>query len=168
MATMGRARRWADFMERFLYEHSTTDRGYLIIPAVVERVLGQPIYSYGLLSALGRRGQFHRQINPAQLHSGCLEGIRAIALDHLHTHLTEHPEAVEGDDYFQSRYTYRHYLIVIVGMGGKVFYDCYPPACLDNVAAPKLFISPADCIAWVRKGLDQALPEHSDALNPLG
>ncbi|NEO27003.1 MAG: hypothetical protein F6K03_08930 [Kamptonema sp. SIO4C4] len=136
-------------MNRFLYEHSLSTLGYLIVPVLAQTIADRPIYSYGLLSDQGRHGQFHQQQNPAGLHSESIIGIIDIAKHHL-TSIMSHPPKT---DYFQNRYTYRNNLIIVHQQGNKCYYDHYPPHELRNIAAPKIFASSEECIAWVKGGL---------------
>ena len=36
----------------------------------------------------------------------------------------------------------------------QVFYDHYPLVELINIAAPKIFESESECLAWIHQGLD--------------
>jgi hypothetical protein len=135
-------------IDRFLYEKSATYQEYLIIPFVYSYVDGQDIYSYALLSEQGYTSILHQAENPAKLYSAEIEGIIAIAQQHIDTQVT-----LEGSDYFRQRYTYNHNLIIIHQQGDKCFYDHYAPSKLVNIAAPKIFSNAADCINWVKLGL---------------
>jgi hypothetical protein len=136
-------------IDRFLYEKSATHQDCLIIPFVYSYVDGQDIYSYALLSEQGYTSILHQAENPAKLYSAEIEGIIAIAQQHIDTQVT-----LEGSDYFRQRYTYNHNLIIIHQQGNKCFYDHYAPSKLINIAAPKIFSSTADCINWVKIGLE--------------
>jgi hypothetical protein len=137
-------------IDRFLYEKSATHQDCLIIPFVYSHVDGQDIYSYALLSEQGYTSILHQAENPAKLYSAEIEGIMAIAQQHIDTQVT-----LEGTDYFRQRYTYNHNLIIIHQQGNKCFYDHYAPSKLVNIAAPKIFSSAADCINWVKLGLQR-------------
>jgi len=140
-----------NIMTRLLYEYSIADCGHLIIPYVFGTVDPDRIYSYQLLSELGHRGNLHKAHNPAGIHSCSLEGIMAIAKEHLDIH----SDVEESMDAFKHRYTYRENLIIIYQMADKFFYDHYKPDNLQNVAAPKIFKSEQACIHWVKSGLDR-------------
>ncbi len=138
-------------MSRLLYEKSLPYRGHLIIPFVFARANRENIYSYALLSEQGYKGEFHKLENPAKLYSSNIAQIIDIAKKHLH-------EAIEQSsdfDYFQNRYTYQNNLIIIHQQAGKCFYDHYPPQEIRNVAAPKIFFTPHECLTWVKQGLDK-------------
>lgn len=137
-------------IDRFLYEKSVTHQECLIIPFVHSYFDGQDIYSYALLSEQGYTSILHQAENPAKLYSGAIEGIIAIAKQHLDTQIT-----LEGADYFRQRYTYDHNLIIIHQQGNKCFYDHYAPNKLVNIAAPKIFFNASDCIDWVKSGLQR-------------
>lgn len=139
----------------FLYSQSVCYRGHLIIPFEQQRLMGHRIYAYGLLSELGHRGQLHRRINPAQLHSSNIDGIIDIACDHLDNAQAE-PDS--GLDAFARRYIYRNNLIVVSESRNKFFYDHYPPLELRNIAAPRVFSSEQECLSWIKLGLDNQLP----------
>jgi hypothetical protein len=145
---------------RLLYEKSISYRGHLIIPfrfATASRFGEQPLYSYVLLSELGSEGQLHQAENPGGLCTDSPEGTVAIAQKYLETHVplqTERSGIRLKIDYFQNRYTYRDNLIIIFGVGGKYFYDHYPPDTLHNIAAPKIFTSAQDCMDWIKDGMD--------------
>ncbi|WP_199194192.1 hypothetical protein [Pleurocapsa sp. CCALA 161] len=137
-------------IDRFLYEKSTTHLECLIIPFVYSYVDGQDIYSYALLSEQGYTSILHQAENPAKLYSGEIEGIIAIAKQHLDTQIT-----LAGSHYFRQRYTYDHNLIIIHQQVNKCFYDHYAPSKLVNIAAPKIFFNASDCIDWVKLGLQR-------------
>ncbi|CAD5945872.1 hypothetical protein PCC9214_02236 [Planktothrix tepida] len=139
-------------MDRFLYEKSISYQGYLIIPFVRVTVSDKKIYSYMLLSQWGHKGKFHKSENPADLYCSQLEKIIEIAQDHL----DHYSDIVPKEDYFHCRYTYQNDLIVIYQEAEKYFYDHYKPYSLNNIAAPKLFLSQQDCINWVKAGLDRS------------
>ncbi len=136
---------------KFLYERSLVYRGYLIIPFPYSTLAGVVVYSYCLLSLVTNQAPFHRAENPAALYEETIESILEIAKTHLDQELKE----VQPPDYCQQHYVYRHNLIIISAIGNKVFYDHYPPDRLNNIAAPKIFTSEQDCIAWVKQGLDR-------------
>lgn len=138
-------------MSRLLYERSVSYLGYLIIPFVFTRVDGEAIYSYVLLSALGRKGEFHRAENPAGIYSSEIDE----AIDIAEEHLEDYSDSDLWDDYFQNRYTYHDNLIITYQIADKCFYDHYPPDSLQNIAAPKIFETEFDCIQWVKSGLDR-------------
>jgi hypothetical protein len=143
-------------MGRLLYEYSVYRRGYLVIPfefttPVEFKWANETLYSYQLLSELGHKGKFHKARNPADQVSTTLAGITQIAIDYLIVH-----SDIDSDiDYFRNRYTYRNHLLIILNNAGKYFYDHYPPDELNNIAAPKLFTSEADCLTWIQQGLDR-------------
>lgn len=138
-------------MPRFIYEKSVSYRGYLIIPFVLARFEQQSVYSYGLLSQLGDRGDHHRAMNPASLCSDRLEEVVHIAKGHL-----QRVSGYEGKfDYFKYRYTYHQHLFVIHGDGGRWYYDHYLPDRLNNVAAAKMFASHSHCTTWVKQEFDR-------------
>jgi hypothetical protein len=139
-----------EMIDRFLYEKSVTHQECLIIPFVHSYADGQKIYSYALLCEQGYTSILHQAENPAQLYSGEMREIIAIAQQHLDTQIT-----LEGSDYFRQRYTYNHNLIIIHQQGNKCFYDHYAPTKLVNIAAPKIFSSASDCINWVKSGLQR-------------
>ena len=122
----------------------------LIIPFVHNCIDSQDIYSYVLLSEQGYTSILHQAENPAKLYSNDLPGIIAIAQQHIDTQVT-----LEGSNYFRQRYTYNHNLIVIHQQANKCFYDHYAPNKLVNIAAPKIFSSPVDCVEWVKSGLER-------------
>lgn len=137
-------------IDRFLYEKSVAYQECLIIPFIFSCVDGQNIYSYGLLSEQGYTSSLHQAENPARLYSSDVQGIFAIAKQHLDSQIT-----LEGSSYFQQRYTYNHNLIIIHQQGNKCFYDHYAPSKLTNIAAPKIFSSTFECIEWVKSGLQR-------------
>ncbi len=139
-------------MNRLLYEKSVSYKGYLIIPFVYEIADEQSVYSYKLLSELGRKGRFHTSDNPANLYSNSLERLIDVAKEHL----AANAEAVSEVDYFKHRYTYRNNLIIVHEAAAKYFYDHYKPDDLNNIAAPKLFKSEYECISWIKRGLDRS------------
>lgn len=110
---------------------------------------GQDIYSYALLSEQGYNSLLHQAENPAQLYASKLAEILAIAKQHLNQQVI-----VEGTNYFRQRYTYRHNLIILHQAGDKCYYDHYAANSLVNIAAPKVFVSAAQCIEWVKTGLE--------------
>lgn len=146
---------------RLLYEKSISYRGYLIIPfrfVTALRFCAQPLYSYILLSELGHEGHLHKAENPGGLCTDSPEGVVAIAQEYLVTHLpidSSYSRTNPKTDYFKNRYAYRDNLIIIFEMGGKYFYDHYPPDNLHNIAAPKIFTSEQDCIDWIKDGMDR-------------
>ncbi len=140
----------------FLYDQSTPERGHLIIPFQYVHVSGYPVFSYGLLSELGHRGPLHRSINPAQLYSSSVEGIVAIAREHL---AQADVQSRSSFDVFQNRYVYQGHLLIVGEIRGKFFYDHYPPYVLRNIAAPKLFATEQECLSWIKLGLQQR-PAH--------
>ena len=144
-------------MSRLLYEYSLSDKGHLIIPYIFSQANFQDIYSYKLLSEDGRKGKFERQDNPAGLYSSDLGQILQIAKDHL----DKHSDIVNTCDYFKWRYTYENHLIIVHEMSGKYYYDHYKPNSLNNIAAPKLFVSEYDCIMWVKQGLEKNRTQSS-------
>ena len=137
-------------MSQLLYDKSVSYKGNLIIPFVFTRAEGQSIYSYKLLSELGHKGKFHKSENPVGRYSTTVEGIVAIAKEHL----DKNSPAVSRDDYFKRRYTYRNNLIIVYELSGKYFYDHYKPDSLNNIAAPKIFKSESECICWIKQRLD--------------
>jgi hypothetical protein len=141
-------------MSRLLYEHSVSHCGYLIIPYQHGAIDAQSIYSYKLLSEFGHKGRFHKADNPAGLYSSSIAGIMAIAQEHLSQQLNCNSQT----DYFKRRYTYRNTLIIVFHQAGKYFYDHYPPEDLHNIAAPKIFATEADCLNWIKQGLDRHHP----------
>lgn len=141
-------------MSRLLYEKSVSYQGHLIIPFISIINYDTAIYSYKLLSELGYKGKFHKIENPAEIYANNLDRITAVAKEHL----AKNSDVVSNLDYFKSRYTYRHNLIIIYEGAGKYFYDHYKPEKLDNVAAPKIFCSEQECINWLKQGLDHDFP----------
>ena len=137
-------------IEPFLYEKSVIHHECLIIPFVFSRIDSKNIYSYALLSEQGYTSILHQAENPAKLYSNELEGIMAIAKQHLDTQVT-----LEGSRYFYQRYTYNHNLIIIHQEAGRCFYDHYAPNKLVNIAAPKIFDRATDCIKWIESGLQR-------------
>lgn len=135
-------------IDRFLYEKSVAYQECLIIPFVFSCVDGQNIYSYSLLSEQGYTSRLHQAENPAKLYSNRLQEIIEIAKQHLDSQVI-----LEGSRYFRQRYTYNHNLIIIHQEARKCFYDHYAPRKLINIAAPKIFDSPLECIDWVKSGL---------------
>lgn len=136
---------------RLLYEKSVVHQGYLIIPYVDRTLVGESIYSYRLLSMMGNHVRFHRSENPTQRFAGKIEQIIAIAQEYLDT-----ASDIDTDvDYFQERYVYLDNLILISAIASKYFYDHYPPDRLQNIAAPKIFLSEQACIEWVKRGIDR-------------
>ncbi len=137
--------------QRHLYEKLIFHRGYLVIPFVCSNISGCDIYSYRLIAAFDRRGQFHKAENPSELCGDSAEGILAIACEFLDTH----SDLNEVVDYPQQRYVYQGNLVVISQIAEKYFYDHYPPDSLNNLSAPRLFPCETDCIAWVKQGIDR-------------
>lgn len=137
-------------MSRLLYEKSVSYKGHLIIPYVFGTADNQPIYSYKLLSELGYKGKFHQTENPANIYSSVIEQIVDLAKAHLDTY----SNIANTVDNFKHRYTYRNNLIIVSQVGGKYFYEHYPPDKLNNIAAPKIFTSEQECINWIKQGLD--------------
>ena len=146
-------------IDRFLYEHSVSHRGHLIIPYVQSKIAGQSIYTYRLLSEQGRYGTLHKFVNPSRLYSNTIEGITAIAKEHL----SKRAEVSTQHDFFKDRYTYRHHLIIVYKQVEKYFYDHYPPTELNTIAAPKIFRSEPECLRWIKQGLDRNYPESAIA-----
>lgn len=145
---------------RLLYERSVVHRGHLIIPYLLHEIASMPVYAYRLLSELGHRGPFHRANNPAGMHSGLIDGIVTIAQEHL----DQQTLPISTPDCFKHRYLYQHNLIIISQMGGKYFYDHYPPTRLNNIAAPKIFSSELHCATWVKQGLDRNLQKSASTI----
>lgn len=137
-------------MKRLLYEESIAYKGYLIIPFVFSIFNNYKIYSYKLLSGIGNKSKFQKVENPAAIYGSTVENIIGIAKEHLDINF----EFISQTSYFQSRYIYRHNLIIVGNENGKYFYDHYPPDSLNNIAAPKLFTSEYECINWIKQGLD--------------
>ena len=138
---------------RFLYENSVPYQSYLIVPFIAHRLAGENIYSYSLLAEQGYKNNLHLTTNPAKLYSHHLDNIINIAQEQL--------ESLENTNnsydclYFYQRYVYNKNLIILHQQAGKCFYDHYPPDELRNIAAPKLFQSPFECLTWVKQGLDR-------------
>lgn len=137
-------------MSRLLYEKSVSYQGYLIIPFVFGTVDKYDIYSYKLLSAVGRKSQFHKADNPAKIYGNSPSNIIEIAKEHI----DKHADFFSENDIFQSRYVYRQNLIIVFHENERYFYDHYPPDLLNNIAAPKLFKSEYECLKWIKQGLD--------------
>lgn len=137
-------------MNRFLYENSISYQGYLILPFVFGKFDNYEIYSYNLLAEIGHRSKFHTSENPAKIYGNSIMNIIDIAKEHIDLNT----EFVSEDDFFKSRYVYRDNLIIIYHKNGRCYYDHYQPESLTNIAAPKLFSSPDECLTWVQKGLD--------------
>ncbi|MEL6579369.1 MAG: hypothetical protein AAFQ14_06435 [Cyanobacteria bacterium J06621_12] len=135
-------------IDRFLYEKSVTYQECLVIPFLHSYLDDQDIFSYALLSEQGYTSVLHQAENPAKLYANDLPGIIATAQQHIDTQVT-----LEGSHYFRQRYTYDHNLIIIHQEGNRCFYDHYAPTKLVNIAAPKIFASPVDCVEWVTSGL---------------
>jgi hypothetical protein len=136
---------------RYLYEKLALHYGYLVIPFQCGTISGADLYSYQLLCAFERQGRFNREVNPTEEYSASVERVVAIAQTFLATH-SDLPAAI---NYVQERYVYQGNLILISQIAGQYFYDHYPPDTLTNLAAPRLFETEADCIAWVKQGIDQ-------------
>ncbi|MDB9378276.1 hypothetical protein, partial [Nodularia sphaerocarpa] len=107
------------------------------------------IYSYKLLSEIGRASKFHQAENPAEIYGSNINNIVDIAKEHIN----QNSEFVNQGDSFKSRYVYSNNLIIIFEERGKYFYDHYPPELLNNIAAPKLFNSEYECLNWIQQGL---------------
>jgi len=137
-------------MSRLLYENSVSYQGYLIIPFVFGKADQYEIYSYKLLSEIGRKSQFHKAENPAQIYGNSVSNIVEIAKEHI----DQNVDFESQRDIFQSRYVYRKNLIILFHENGRYFYDHYPPELLNNIAAPKLFKSEYECLKWIKQGLD--------------
>ncbi len=137
-------------MDRLLYEHSLSYKGYLIIPFVYGKAGNHEIYSYKLLSEIGHKSRFHKAENPAGIYGSSIDNILEIAKEHIDKNL----EFVSKGDYFQHRYIYRNNLIIVYRETDKYFYDHYPPDSLNNIAAPKIFTSEYECLSWIKQGLD--------------
>jgi hypothetical protein len=137
-------------MSRLLYESSVSYQGYLIIPFIFGKVDNYEIFSYKLLSEIGRKSKFHKSENPAKIYGRGVSNIVNIAKEHIDVN----SEFVNYEDGFRSRYVYRHNLIIVFRENNKFFYDHYPPNSLNNIAAPKLFRSEYECLRWVQEGLD--------------
>jgi len=137
-------------MSRLLYEHSVSYQGYLIIPFVFGKADRYEIYSYKLLSEVGRESKLHKAENPAKIYGNSISNIIEIAKEHI----DQNADFVSHKDSFQSRYIYRNNLIVVFNENDRYFYDHYPPDLLNNIAAPKLFKSEYECLSWIKQGLD--------------
>ncbi|MTJ28842.1 hypothetical protein [Aphanizomenon sp. UHCC 0183] len=137
-------------MNRLLYESSVAYKGYLIIPFVFGKVDDYEIYSYKLLAEVGHKSRFHGSENPAAMYSNTVTNIVDIAKEHIDLNM----DFVSQGDFFQSRYVYRHNLIIVYQRNSRCYYDHYAPDSLTNIAAPKLFSSPYECLNWVQQGLD--------------
>ncbi len=137
-------------MSRLLYESSVSYKGYLIIPFIFGKVDNYEIFSYKLLSEIGRKSQFHKVENPAKVYGISIRNIVDIAQEHIDINA----EFISHEDGFRARYVYRHNLIIVCKENNKYFYDHYPPESLNNLAAPKLFKSEYECLRWVQEGLD--------------
>jgi hypothetical protein len=135
----------------YLYEKLVFYRGYLILPFQCGTISGADIYSYQLLCAFERRGKFHKAVNPAERYTDSIEAVVVIAQDFLDIH----SDLLATSVYEQQRYVYQGNLILISQIAEKFFYDHYPPDQLINLAAPRLFESEADCITWVKQGIDR-------------
>ncbi|MDB9376153.1 hypothetical protein [Nodularia sphaerocarpa] len=136
-------------MSRLIYEKSVSYQGYLIIPFVFGKADNYEIYSYKLLSEIGRASKFHQAENPAEIYGSNINNIVDIAKEHIN----QNSEFVNQGDSFKSRYVYSNNLIIIFEERGKYFYDHYPPELLNNIAAPKLFNSEYECLNWIQQGL---------------
>jgi hypothetical protein len=139
---------------RYLYEKLAFHSGYLVIPFKCGMISGADLYSYQLLCAFERQGLFNREVNPTEEYAASVERVMAIA----QTFLAHHSDLPSVTDYVQQRYVYQGNLILISQIAGKYFYDHYPPDKLTNLAAPRLFEDEADCIAWVKQGIDRFHP----------
>jgi hypothetical protein len=137
-------------MSHLLYENSVSYKGYLIIPFVFGKADQYEIYSYKLLSEVGRKSQFHKADNPAKIYGNSTSNIVEIAREHI----DQNADFVSQRDIFQSRYVYRKNLIILFHENDKYFYDHYPPELLNNIAAPRLFKSEYECLKWIKQGLD--------------
>ena len=167
-------------MSRLLYEQSTSYSGHLIIPFVYQKLAGQEIYSYRLLSEWGYKGRLHRAENPGGIYSCSASGMTQIAKEYLDAVTQHDPDSsgtgngiVSSDadtlslpsrDYFRNRYTYKQNLIIVFHARHKFFYDHYPSTSLKNIAAPKIFNTERACLTWIKNGIDTAL-SPSNALN---
>ena len=143
-------------MNCLLYENSVSYKGYLIIPFIFGKLDNYEIYSYKLLSEVGRTSQFHKAENPAKIYGNSVSNIIDIAKEHI----DKNSEVVSHKDSFKSRYIYRNNLIIIFQEGDKYFYDHYPPELLNNIAAPKLFQSEYECLSWIKQGLNGQHPRQ--------
>lgn len=137
-------------MSRLIYESSVSYKGYLIIPYVYGTADNYEIYSYKLLSEIGRKSKFHRVDNPAKVYGNSINNIVDIAKEHI----DKNAEFVSHEDGFRSRYVYRQNLIIVYKENRKYFYDHYPPDSLNNLATPNVFQSEFECLNWVQQGLD--------------
>jgi hypothetical protein len=136
---------------RYLYEKLALHWGYLVIPFQCGTISGADLYSYQLLCAFERQGEFHRAVNPTEDYAASVDRVMAIAQTFLENH-SDLPSAI---NYVQQRYVYQGNLILISQIAGKYFYDHYAPDSLTNLAAPRLFESEETCIAWVKQGIDR-------------
>jgi hypothetical protein len=156
-------------MAPFLYEKSVSRDGHLIIPFVAQVLNGYPLYSYCLLSEWGHKGALHKAENPGGVFSMSPDGIIEVASDYL-AHCDENlkypatPYLSSTADYFKYRYTYRHHLFILFKANRKYFYDHYSPYELKNIAAPKIFTSERECLAFIRKGFQ---PHGRSPTSPL-
>ena len=141
-------------ISRFLYEDSVSYQSYLIIPFIAYRIDGKDIYSYALVAEQGYQNKLHLETNPATLYSSYLDHIINIAQEHLES--LEELNNLHDSLYFYQRYVYNKNLIILHQQAGKCYYDHYPPDELRNIAAPKLFQSPFECLSWVKQGLDRS------------
>ncbi|NJM76790.1 MAG: hypothetical protein HC852_14620 [Acaryochloridaceae cyanobacterium RU_4_10] len=139
---------------RYLYEKLAFHYGYLVIPFKCGMISGSDLYSYQLLCAFERQGHFHKAVNSTEEVAVSVERSIAIA----QSFLAQHSDLPSAADYVQQRYVYQGNLILISEIAGKYFYDHYPPDRLTNLAAPRLFETEADCIAWVKQGIDRIHP----------
>jgi hypothetical protein len=139
---------------QYLYEKLAFHYGYLVIPFKCGMISGADVYSYQLLCAFERQGQFNREVNPTEEYSASVERVMAIA----QTFLAHHSDLSSVTNYVQQRYIYQGNLILISQIAGKYFYDHYAPYNLTNIAAPRLFEDEADCITWVKQGIDRFHP----------
>jgi hypothetical protein len=139
---------------RYLYEKLALHYGYLVIPFQCGAISGADLYSYQLLCAFERQGRFNREVNPTEEYSASIERVVAIAEAFLEAH-SDLPAEIH---YVQQRYVYQGNLILISQIAGQYFYDHYPPDTLTNLAAPRLFETEADCIVWVKQGIDRIHP----------
>ncbi|NWF62612.1 MAG: hypothetical protein HXY43_26105 [Fischerella sp.] len=137
-------------MGHLLYKNSLSYKGYLIIPFVFGKADTYEIYSYKLLSEIGRKSRFHKAENPAQMYGSSISNVLDIAKEHIDKNL----EFVSQGDSFKYRYVYRNNLIIVYRESGKYFYDHYPPDSLNNIAAPRVFTSEYECLNWIKQGLD--------------
>ncbi|WP_026736452.1 hypothetical protein [Fischerella sp. PCC 9605] len=137
-------------MGHLLYKNSLSYKGYLIIPFVFGKADTYEIYSYKLLSEIGRKSRFHKAENPAQMYGSSISNVLDIAKEHIDKNL----EFVSQGDSFKYRYVYRNNLIIVYRESGKYFYDHYPPDSLNNIAAPRVFTSEYECLKWIKQGLD--------------